>query len=101
MVKQAWDVLKMQYEMHSKMFTIDLQKKLQETQCEEGGDVRTHFTTMQALKEDLAALGVTIDNEEFVAMLLGSLLKTYGTFLSVITVALKVLGQPLNLEALI
>ena len=44
-VKEAWDVLKVQFEMHSKMFMINQQKKLQEMQCAEEGDVHTHFTT--------------------------------------------------------
>jgi hypothetical protein len=42
-VKDAWDTLKIDFERRSRMVTIDLQKRLQDTRCIESGNIRTHF----------------------------------------------------------
>ena len=45
-VKEAWDVLKADFEKRSCMITIKLRKRLQDTRCAENGNVRTHFDTI-------------------------------------------------------
>ena len=98
--KEMWDALKNEFETRSKMFTIDLHKKLQEIRCTEGGDVRAHFESMTVLREDLAALGDKIDNSDYAAIILGSLPKTYGTFLAAVSGAMKIANQTLDPDAL-
>jgi len=99
-VKEAWDTLKHDFEVRSRMFTIDMRRKMQEEYCEESGDVRTHFDTMRTMREDLATLGDTISDTDFTAMLLGSLPKSYDTYLSAITATMSVLKQTLDPDAL-
>jgi hypothetical protein len=52
------------------MFTVDLRYRLQDEQCEEGEDIRTHFDTMHTMREYLAAMGCSISNEDFTVMIL-------------------------------
>src|SRR5271155_701686 len=100
-VKEAWDLLKNEFEKRSRMFTIDLRRRLQEMRFDEGGDVRVHFGAMRTMQEDLAALGDDISDSDFTAMLLGSLPKSYDTYLSAITATISVLEKDLNPNALV
>ena len=99
-VKEAWDALKSDFEKRSHMITIDLRKRLQDTRCTETGNVRTHFDNMRTLREELAGLGTTISEQDFSAIILGSLPKSYDQFLSAVTATASVLKQELDPEDL-
>ena len=99
-VKDAWDALTKEFETRSRMFTIDLRRRLQDERCNDQGDVRAHFETMRALREDLASLGEAISDSDFATMLLGSLPKGYDTYLSAITATMSVMGKSLDSDAL-
>ena len=55
---------------------------------------------MCTMHEDLAALGDDLNDEDFSAMLLGSLPQSYHSYLSAVTTALSVLGTKLIPDAL-
>jgi hypothetical protein len=82
------------------MFMVDLRRRLQDERCEDNGNIRTHFDTMHTMCEDLAALGDDLNDEDFGAMLLGSLPQSYDSYLSAVTAALSVLGTKLTPDAL-
>ena len=100
-VSEAWNLLKKDFESRSKMFVIDLRKRLQEQRCDDNGNVHAHFDTMRTMREDLAALGEDISEEDFATILIGSLPKTYDTYLSAIMATMSVLGRTLDPDALI
>src|SRR5436190_2928050 len=100
-VKDAWDALKNEFERRSRMYTIDLRRRLQDERCDEQGDVRAHFETMRMLREDLASLGEAINDEDFATMLLGSLPKGYDTYLSALTATAGITGTILDSGMLI
>jgi len=52
-VKEAWDSLKSDFEKRSQMLMIDLRRRLQDKRCENNGNIRTHFDTLRAMREDL------------------------------------------------
>ena len=99
-VKEAWDSLKSDFEKRSRMFMIDLRRRLQDERCEDNGNIRTHFDTLRTMREDLAALGDDLSDEDFGAMVIGSLPRSYDSYLSAITATLSVLGTKLNPDAL-
>ena len=72
-VKEAWDMLKADFERRSCMITIELQKQLGDTCCVENGNIRTHFDNIQTLREELASLGTILSELDFSAIVLGSL----------------------------
>ena len=55
---------------------------------------------MCTIHKDLEALGDDLNDEDFSAMLLGSLPQSYDSYLSAVTAALSVLGTKLTLDAL-
>src|ERR1700736_2507102 len=71
-VKEAWDLLKSDFEKRSRMYT------------------------MRTMHEDLAALGDDLSEEDFSAILIGSLPWSYDSYLSAVTTALSVLGTKLG-----
>jgi hypothetical protein len=99
-VKEAWDLLKSDFEKRSHMYMIDLRQRLQDKRCEEIRNICTHFDTMCTLCEDLAALRDNLNDKDFSAILLGSLPQSYNSHLSAITATLNVLGTKLGPDAL-
>ena len=83
------------------MFTIDLRRRLQDVRCEDNGNIRTHFDNLRNMREELAALSESIPDRDFTAIILGSLPKSYDTYLSAITATLSVLGKEVDPDALI
>ena len=99
-IKEAWDALKADFEKRSRMITIELRKKLHDIRCAENGNVRAHFDTIRTMREELASLGTTINQQDFSAIILGSLPKNYDQFLSAVTATASVLKQDLDPEDL-
>ena len=83
------------------MITIELWKRLQDTRCVENGNIHTHFDTIQTMWEELASLGTALSEQDFSAIILGSLPKSYDQFLSAVTATASVLKWDLDPEDLI
>ena len=90
-VKEAWDTLKADFERRSHIITIELRKWLQDTCCVENGNIRTHFDTIRTMREELASLGTALSEQDFSAIILGSLPKSYDQFLLAVTATASVL----------
>ena len=78
----------------------ELQNQLHDTHCAKNGNIRTHFNNMQTMQEELTGLGATISEQDFSAIILGSLPKSYDQFISAVTATTSVLKQELNPEEL-
>ena len=100
-VSEAWKVLKDDFEKRSCMFTIDLWRWLQDVCCKDNRNVHTHFDNLCNMHKELAALSESIPDQDFAAIILGSLPKSYNTYLSAITATLSVLGKEVDPDALI
>ena len=55
---------------------------------------------MQTMQEELTGLGATISEQDFSAIILGSLPKSYDQFILAVTATTSVLKQELNPEEL-
>ncbi len=69
-VNEVWDQLKALFEGKSRTVLVDLGRKLQTTRCGEDEDVRAHFSKLANLHDKLAALGRSIGDDEYVAILI-------------------------------
>jgi transposase InsO family protein len=76
-VKEVWDKLKEEFEGKSRSVLVDLGRKFQTTRCGEDDDVRAHFSKLAHLREQLSALGRSVSDDEYVAVLIGSLPACY------------------------
>jgi len=91
-----WNKVKAEYEKKSKMVTVDMRRKLQDEKCPEGGDVKAHLMKLQTIREGLIAMGADPGDENFVAIVLGSLPTSYETYLSALTGTATLLGKTLD-----
>jgi len=71
--KGVWDALKQDYEDRSLMTTVDLVRRFRTKKCGEKDNIRTHFQELTDLRDQLAAVGKSVDNDDFAATLLASL----------------------------
>jgi hypothetical protein len=94
--KLMWDAVTNKREKKSRMVTVDLRRKLQSEKCEENGDVRAHLIKLQTMREDLASMGGSINDEDFTSIILGSIPLSYDTFISAMSATSTLLGSSLS-----
>jgi gag-polypeptide of LTR copia-type len=91
--KEVWDQLWVLYEGWLKLILVDLCKWLQNTHCGADDDLHAHFNKLADLKEQLAAMGATIMDEEYANVLLGSLPEAYSNAMNSIMAAVDISGK--------
>ena len=76
---EVWAKLKELFEGKSRSVMVDLGRKFQTTRCREDDDIHSHFSKLADLRDKLAALGRAVSNDEYVAVLIGSLPPSYDS----------------------
>src|SRR5271168_3398649 len=99
--KEMWDAVRDQREKKSRMVTVDLRRKLQAEKCPESGDLRAHLNKLQAMREDLASMGGSINDEDFTSIVLGSIPQSYDPYIAAITATSSLLDKTLSSTNLI
>ena len=79
---EVWRAVETFYLSRTKYIRVDLDKKLQNTKLDSEGDVRAHFMSLTDLREQLSSMGKHYDEDEFAAILLGSLPSSYESTIS-------------------
>ena len=87
--KEMWEALKKLHEERSRVTRVTLLRKFRNLKCEEEGDVRTHFDELAHMREQLAAMGKTIDEDDYVDILLASLPSSYQPSVSAINASTR------------
>src|SRR5271156_2792954 len=78
------------------MVTVDLRRKLQAEKCSESGDLRAHLNKLFAMREDLALMGGSINDEDFTSIVLGSIPQSYDPYIAAITATSSLLDKTLS-----
>jgi hypothetical protein len=99
--KGMWTKVKQEFEQRSQMLKVDLRRKLQEKKCAEGEDVKTHLDELQWLREDLIAIGADPGDENFVAIVMGSLPASLDPYLAALTATTSLLDKTLTPEVIL
>ena len=94
--KGYWDSLHTLFQDRSQNLIMDLMTKLQESRCEEGGNLRTHFDSLIDLREQLAVMGRTITDQEFATILMRSVPPSFRRDVSQITTAADVSARDIT-----
>ena len=98
---EVWNTIKAHYQSRSKMITVDLGTKLQDTKLGDEDDTQAHFTRLLDLREQLASIGKILDDTKFASLLLNSLPASYEATIGVINAAADCTGNPITLEQVI
>ena len=91
-----WEAVKGQRKKKSWMVTVDMQCKLQAEKCPESGDVKAHLYKLQVMREDLASMGGSIDDEDFTSIILGSIPQSYDTYIAAIMATSTLMDKTLS-----
>ena len=98
--REIWEELKKHFQNRSRMVSIDLHRRIQDQRCPEKGDVVTHFATIRTMREDLASMGQPLTENDFYAIILGSLPGSYDSYISAINATSSVLDKTLSADDL-
>ena len=77
-----WTELRKHFEKRSQMVSIDLQQRLQELRCAKKGNIVEHFAVLQTIQEDLASMGESLTENNYYAIIMGSLPTSYDSYIS-------------------
>jgi hypothetical protein len=81
--KDLWDMILSEHQSRSETYQAEMLRRLQNERCSEVEDVRNHFAKMLKLREELAATGKTLTDENFTSILTNSLpMSVYGTVIT-------------------
>jgi hypothetical protein len=97
---EIWKELEKHFQNRSRMVSVDLRCRIQETRCAGKGDILAHFTTLRVMREDLAAMGRPLDEDDFYAIILGSLPVSYDPYISAVNATSSVLGTTMSADEL-
>jgi len=98
---KIWDEIRKVHEGKTELVQVDLRRRLQETRCGEGEDVRDHFSELMHMREQLAGMGATIEERDFYAIALGSLPESYRPLLSAINATARITQKTLSTYELV
>jgi transposase InsO family protein len=97
---EIWKDLENHFQNRSRMVSVDLRRRIQDLRCAEKGDVVGHFATLRTMREDLAAMGQPLNENDFYAIILGSLPTSYDPYISAVNATSSVLGKTISADDL-
>ena len=99
--KDVWDALRALFEGRTQMIVVDLRRQIQSLKCGEDDNVRTHFDNIANLREQLAAMGKTIPDDEYSSILLGSIPSTFEATISAMSTTVALTNVALTPDTVI
>jgi hypothetical protein len=90
--KDMWDAIVNKCEGKTflyPLYQVNVHCHLQDMKCLEGEDVKAHLSKMWRRREELAGMGAVIMNEDFIAMMIGSLPESFWPLLSSLMITAK------------
>lgn len=97
--KDVWHNLSTQFEGQSRALRGKLKRKLCMERCSDNGDVRTHFSKLASLREQLDAAGGSVSDKEYAYILLNSLPEAYDTTVTAMNAVAVICQKDLFPEA--
>jgi hypothetical protein len=77
-----WKEIKTLHEGKSTLVKADVRKRMLLAHCDEGGDVKVHFGELNRLRQIMAGMGAIVDEEDYMAIIMGSLPDSYRPIMS-------------------
>ena len=101
MVAGMWLIISREFESKTALMQADLRQRLHSLKCEENGNVRTHLEHLRMMREELASVGVTLSNDEYVPVIIRFVPTYYATFLAHLTASADLLRHKIQPDKLI
>ena len=88
-VHNTWEILKQVFEEWSKVLAMDVIQRFWNKCCKEDKSVRNHFKYLADLCEQLPAMGKAVMDEDYTDTLLTSLLASYDSTVSSMSMSMR------------
>ena len=98
---ELWKAICLEHEEKTKLFQMDMSRRLYNKRCGEADDIRAHFAKMSKLREELAATGRVFEEENFTSILTDSLPESYGNVISSVYASAKMNRKAVTTQDLI
>jgi hypothetical protein len=82
-----WNKIKTLHEGKFTLVKVDVRKCMLLAHCDEGRDVKAHFGELNRLRQIMAGMGTIVDDEDYTAIVMGSLPDTYRPIISALEAA--------------
>jgi hypothetical protein len=82
-----WKEIRMLHEGKSALVKADVRKHMLLACCDERGDVKAHFGELNRLRQIMAGMGAIVNDEDYVAIVMGSLPDSYQPIISALEAA--------------
>jgi hypothetical protein len=82
-----WKEIKTLHEGKSTLVKADVRKRMLLARCDEGRDVKAHFGELNRLRQIMAGMGAIVDDEDYAAIIMGSLPDSYRPIISALAAA--------------
>jgi len=96
-----WKAICTVHEGKTKTFRMDMIRRIHNERCTDADDVRDHFVKMVRLREELAATGEALDDDNFASILTNSLPESYGNVISTAYTVSAITGSTPTIDQII
>jgi hypothetical protein len=99
-MKDLWDAVVKHHQQKAQLIIVELHHKFQNEKCDEKGDVRAHLARLHQAREDLALMGEVVPDDNYHAIILGSLPISFDMFLTSITNQISLMPYQMKVKAM-
>jgi len=96
-----WKAICTEHEKKTKTTRMEMTRRIHNERCTDADDVRDHFVKMVRLREELAATGEALDDDNFSSILTNSLPESYGNVISTAYTAATITGTTPTVDQII
>ena len=94
-----WQKLCVKHKDKALAVQIDMRCRIYALRCEDKANIRTHIESMKALHEQLNGMGERIADQDFIAVVLASLPKSYQPLINVLSLQNKTSPSSVTLKS--
>ena len=100
-IMEVWNTIKALHQNRSRMIIVNLGTKLRDTKLGEKDDTCAHFAKLQDMREQLASMGHSMADNEYMSILLSTLPAPYEIIMGGMSTAAHSTGNPISPEHII
>ena len=86
----------MEFKSKTVLIQANLRACFQSLKCPEKGDLQAHLDKLRSMREELAAVGVSLSNDKYTSTIIHSLLAHYANYIAHLSASAHLLKQTLK-----
>ena len=91
-----WKTIVTEFKSKTVLVQADLRARFQSLKCPEKGDLRAHLDKLRSMHKELAAVGVSLFNDEYTSTIICSLSAHYANYIAHLSASAHLLKQTLK-----